>query len=78
MLGTTYALLHRDNPKLDKLLVDSMLGMCAQMMTMAVALLAPAEGQELGRVAFTLAGRAHEHVRGPEVNAFLCLIWTET
>ena len=40
MLGTTYAQLHRDNPKLDKLLVDSMLGMCAQMMAMAVAFLA--------------------------------------
>jgi len=39
MLGTTYALLHRDNPKLDKLLVDTMLGMCAQMMAMAVAFL---------------------------------------
>ena len=40
MLGTTYAQLHRDNPKLDKLLVDSMLSMCAQMMAMAVAFLA--------------------------------------
>lgn len=40
MLGTTYAQLHRDNPKLDKLLVDSMPGMCAQMMAMAVAFLA--------------------------------------
>ncbi len=40
MLGTTYAQLHRDNPKLDKLLVDSMLGMCSQMMSMAVAFLA--------------------------------------
>jgi hypothetical protein len=39
MLGTTYATLHRDNPKLDKLLVDTMLGMCAQMMAMAVAFL---------------------------------------
>jgi hypothetical protein len=39
MLGTTYAQLHRNNPKLDKLLVDSMLGMCAQMMAMAVAFL---------------------------------------
>jgi hypothetical protein len=39
MLGTTYAKLHRDNPKLDKLLVDTMLGMCAQMMAMAVAFL---------------------------------------
>ena len=36
MLGTTYAQLHHDNPKLDKLLVDSMLAMCAQMMAMAV------------------------------------------
>ncbi len=36
MLGTTYAQLHQDNPKLDKLLVDSMLGMCSQMMAMAV------------------------------------------
>ena len=40
MLGTPYAQLHHDNPKLDKLLVDSMLGMCAQMMSMAVAFLA--------------------------------------
>jgi hypothetical protein len=40
MVGTTYAQLHRDNPKLDKLLVDSMLGMCAQMMSMAVTFLA--------------------------------------
>jgi hypothetical protein len=40
MLGTTYAQLHQTNPKLDKLLVDSMLGMCAQMMSMAVAFLA--------------------------------------
>jgi hypothetical protein len=40
MLGTTYAQLHRDNPKLDKLLVDTMLAMCAQMMAMAVAFLA--------------------------------------
>jgi hypothetical protein len=40
MLGTTYAQLHRENPKLDKLLVDTMLGMCAQMMSMAVAFLA--------------------------------------
>ncbi len=40
MLGTTYAQMHRDNPKLDKLLVDSMLSMCAQMMAMAVAFLA--------------------------------------
>src|SRR4051794_28507459 len=39
MLGTTYALLHREKPKLDKLLVDTMLGMCAQMMAMAVAFL---------------------------------------
>ena len=39
MLGTTYAQLHRDNPKLDKLLVDSMLGMCSEMMAMAVAFL---------------------------------------
>jgi hypothetical protein len=39
MLGTTYARLHRDNPKLDKLLVDTMLAMCAQMMAMAVAFL---------------------------------------
>jgi hypothetical protein len=39
MLGTTYAQLHRDNPKLDKLLVDTMLAMCAQMMAMAVAFL---------------------------------------
>ena len=39
MLGTTYAQLHRDNPKLDKLLVDSMLSMCAQMMAMAAAFL---------------------------------------
>jgi hypothetical protein len=40
MLGTTYAQLHQDNPKLDKLLVESMLGMCSQMMAMAVAFLA--------------------------------------
>lgn len=40
MLGTTYAQLHRENPKVDKLLVDTMLGMCAQMMAMAVAFLA--------------------------------------
>lgn len=39
MLGTTYAQLHRDNPKLDKLLVDSMLGMCSEMMAMALAFL---------------------------------------
>src|SRR5438128_2600598 len=39
MLGTTYAQLHQKNPKLDKLLVDSMLGMCAQMMAMAAAFL---------------------------------------
>jgi hypothetical protein len=39
MLGTSYAQLHRDSPKLDKLLVDTMLGMCAQMMAMAVAFL---------------------------------------
>src|SRR6266567_3623851 len=39
MLGTTYAQLHQDNPKLDKLLVDSMLGMCSMMMGMAVAFL---------------------------------------
>jgi hypothetical protein len=39
MLGTTYAQLHQTNPKLDKLLVDTMLGMCAQMMAMAVAFL---------------------------------------
>jgi hypothetical protein len=40
MLGATYAQLHQDNPKLDKFLVDTMLGMCAQMMAMAVAFLA--------------------------------------
>jgi hypothetical protein len=40
MIGTTYAQLHRNNPKLDKLLVDSMLAMCSQMMAMAVAFLA--------------------------------------
>ena len=39
MLGTTYAQLHQDNPKLDKLLVDSMLAMCSQMMAMAAAFL---------------------------------------
>jgi hypothetical protein len=39
MLGTTYTQLRRDNPKLDKLLVDTMLGMCAQMIAMAVAFL---------------------------------------
>lgn len=37
MLGTTYAQLHQNNPQLDKLLVDTMLGMCAQMMAMAAA-----------------------------------------
>jgi hypothetical protein len=37
MIGTTYAQLRRDKPKLDKLLVDTMLGMCAQMLAMAVA-----------------------------------------
>ena len=39
MLGTTYAQLHRNDPKLDQLLVDTMLGMCAQMMAMAAAFL---------------------------------------
>jgi hypothetical protein len=39
MLGTTYVQLHQDNPKLDKLLVDSMVGMCSMMMSMAVAFL---------------------------------------
>ncbi|HEV8497168.1 MAG TPA: hypothetical protein VGQ56_09920 [Gemmatimonadaceae bacterium] len=39
MLGTTYAQLHQDNPKLDKLLVDSMVGMCSMMMGMAIAFL---------------------------------------
>jgi len=39
MLGTTYARLRRTDPKLDKLLVDTMLGMCAQMMAMAAAFL---------------------------------------
>ena len=39
MLGTTYAQLHQNDPKLDKLLVDTMLGMCAQMMAMAAAFL---------------------------------------
>ncbi len=39
MLGTTYARLHTENPKLDQLLVDSMLGMCSMMMSMAVAVL---------------------------------------
>src|ERR1051325_5205231 len=39
MLGTPYARLHQENPKLDKLLVDTMLGMCAQMMAMAAAFL---------------------------------------
>jgi hypothetical protein len=39
MLGTTYTQLHQNNPKLDKLLVDTMLGMCAQMMAMAAAFL---------------------------------------
>jgi hypothetical protein len=42
MLGTTYAQLHSDNPKLDKLLVDSMVGMCAMMMAMAIAWLGTA------------------------------------
>lgn len=40
LLGTTYAQLHTSNPKLDKLLVDSMLGMCSQMMALAIAYLA--------------------------------------
>lgn len=40
MLGTSYAELHRAHPQLDQLLVDTMLGMCAQMMAMAVAFLA--------------------------------------
>lgn len=40
MLGTTYVQLHQDNPKLDKLLVDTMLGMCSEMMARAVAFLA--------------------------------------
>ena len=39
MLGMTYAQLHQDNPKLDKLLVDSRLAMCPQMMAMAAAFL---------------------------------------
>ena len=39
MLGTTYAKLATENPKLDKLLVDSMVGMCSQMMAFAVAYL---------------------------------------
>ena len=39
MLGTTYARLHRTDPKLDKLLVDTTLGMCAQMTAMAAAFL---------------------------------------
>jgi hypothetical protein len=39
MLGTTYERLHTENPKLDQLLVDSMLGMCSMMMAMAVAYL---------------------------------------
>ena len=39
MLGTTYAQLHRDNPKLDQLLVDTMVGMCSMMMAMAIPFL---------------------------------------
>jgi hypothetical protein len=39
MVGTTYERLHNENPKLDKLLVDSMLGMCSMMMSMAIAVL---------------------------------------
>jgi len=39
MLGTTYERLHTQNPKLDKLLVDSMVGMCSMMMSMAIAVL---------------------------------------
>jgi hypothetical protein len=39
MLGSTYAKLHDAQPKVDKLLVDTMVGMCAQMMAMAVAFL---------------------------------------
>ena len=42
MLGTTYARLHAENPKLDQLLVDSMVGMCSQMMAMGVLFLAVA------------------------------------
>jgi hypothetical protein len=40
MLGTTYDKLATQNPKLDKLLVDSMVGMCSQMMVFAIAYLA--------------------------------------
>ena len=39
LVGTTYERLHTENPKLDKLLVDSMLGMCSMMMSMAIAVL---------------------------------------
>jgi hypothetical protein len=39
LVGTTYERLHAENPKLDKLLVDSMLGMCSMMMSMAIAVL---------------------------------------
>jgi hypothetical protein len=42
MLGTTYARLHTENPKLDQLLVDSMLGMCSMMMAMGVLFVAVA------------------------------------
>jgi hypothetical protein len=42
MLGTTYTRLHTENPKLDQLLVDSMVGMCAMMMAMGVLYLAAA------------------------------------
>jgi len=42
MLGTTYARLRIENPKLDQLLVDSMVGMCSQMMAMGVLFLAVA------------------------------------
>jgi hypothetical protein len=39
MLGTTYVQLRRDNPRLDQLLVDTMVGMCSMMMSMAIAFL---------------------------------------
>ena len=61
MLGTTYAQLRQNNPKLDKLLVDTMLAMCAQMMAMAVAFLAIAwfaarRGQRWAPLALLVSG----------------------
>lgn len=52
MVGMPYAQLHQDNPKLDKLLVDSMLGMCSQMMALGIALLGIAWFAARGGVAW--------------------------